>query len=182
MGRVLQQFEVLFRKQRFRRFVRDHPPRGFKHFTIMDVHFLKLKGARFDQGQSVVEFLAVEIAPAHVRLHQADAGRKFRIVAVVVQHILKLSHAAAVHFSANDDRGVIDSTVVRNELKGGSWLGGFGGCHSTSYQPMSARSWHYILPWIFRWWPYCKVLAPSTLVRKMQTHGRRIAKLYEEPT
>jgi predicted DNA-binding transcriptional regulator YafY len=39
-----------------------------------------------------------------------------------------------------------------------------------------------ILPWILRWGPYCKVLAPSTLVRKMQTHVRRIAGLYEEPT
>lgn len=39
-----------------------------------------------------------------------------------------------------------------------------------------------ILPWILRWGPYCKVLAPSTLVSKMQTHVRRIAELYEEPT
>lgn len=36
-----------------------------------------------------------------------------------------------------------------------------------------------ILPWILRWGPYCKVLSPSALVKKVQTHVKRIAELYE---
>ena len=39
-----------------------------------------------------------------------------------------------------------------------------------------------ILPWILRWGPYCKVLSPSLLVSQVQTHVRRIADLYEEPS
>ena len=65
MGRVLQQFAVLFRQQRFRRLVRHHPPRGFK-YLFPEVHALDLQSPRFIQGYAAVEFLAGEIAAAHV--------------------------------------------------------------------------------------------------------------------